>query len=207
MFFIAILTLSLTAHGQTSYKQVYDKALELQIRSSVGVDEDGHWKFHPGWYYDIFHSSYKSRKHENNNIVQLDSIIEATRESMYKVIKAREDIEVIYQHELAHWNDRNNDRELSLVKKQLEDTRDALFDVMSEFIKYRVSVSDASKLYQELGRIDDKVNIISKAHLDNQKRRQGFEKCLVEYNELINICYKICNMSQVAYQYTIVSPE
>ncbi|MDR1370498.1 MAG: DUF5045 domain-containing protein [Dysgonamonadaceae bacterium] len=188
----------LTVSGQTSYKQVHDKALELQIRSSVGVDENRHWKFHPEWYYNLFHKEYKSRENENNNIIQLDSIIAATMESFIKVRNARRNIEIIYEHELAHWNDRNNDWELDRLKLLIDDARESIKVLTGEFTSHNVPVGDAQKLYEELERINDKVKTISKAHLDNAKRRQGFETCLSEYNVLMNICYKVNNYSLVA---------
>ncbi|MDR2774258.1 MAG: hypothetical protein LBC19_05865 [Tannerella sp.] len=201
LFIISILPLA--AFGQTSYKQVYDKALELQIRSSVGFDGNGHWKFHPGWYYDLFHSKYESRENEDNNVIQLDSMNEAALQSLSKVIKARQDMEVIYGHELAHWNDRNNDWELEHIKTRLDDARESIGILTGEFPKHNVSAEDALKLYRELERIDDKVKTLSNAHLDNAKRRQGFENCLAEYNVLINVCYKINNYSLVASKYSL----
>ena len=195
--FMAFL-FSLTCYGQNDYKQVYDKALEYQIRSSVGEEEKDFWNFHPSWYYSIFHSSYKSGEHEKNNYIQLDSIIDSSKKSALKVINAKEDIEIIYQNELAHWNDRNNDWELTDTKKSIENIRDALYDVMSAFGAYKVEVANASKMYEELDRIDKKVITLEKAHLDNSKRRQGYESCQEEYTALMNICYKLCNMSLVA---------
>jgi len=191
----------LNSFAQTDFKQVYDKALEYQIRSSVGISEKDFWKFHPGWYYSIFHSQYKSGNNEKNNYIQLDSILNSSAKSLLKVIQAREDIEIIYQNELAHWNDRNNDWELQNILKELQFIRDALNDVMSEFGANKVSLSHATKMYEELGRIDDSVQILGKAHLDNAKRRQGYERCQQEYIYLMNLCYKLCNYSLVNSKY------
>jgi hypothetical protein len=196
--FIVLSALCLTNYAQTSYKQVYDKSLEYQIRSSVGASQKDFWNFHPGWYYDLFHSKYKSGEYEKNNYIQFDSIVEASAQSAVKVLNAKKDIEIIYQHELAHWNDRNNDWELDAIKKELENVRDAIYDVMSAFGTYKVQLNHAIKMYDELDRIDKKVEILGKAHLDNSKRRQGYEKCQEEYTSLMNICYKLCNMSLVA---------
>jgi hypothetical protein len=199
--FMLLSFLYLVCYGQTSYKQVYDKALEYQIRSSVGVSGKDFWQFHPGWYYSMFHSRYKSGNYEKNNYIQLDSIVSSSAQSALKTLAAKEDIEVIYQHELAHWNDRNNDWELELLKKQLSNVRDALYDIMGAFGAYKVSVDHALKMYNELDRIDNKVTTLGKAHLDNSKRRQGYEKCQQEYIELMNVCYKLCNYSLVASKY------
>jgi hypothetical protein len=191
--------------AQTDFKQVYDKSLEYQIKSSVGADE--FWKFHPDWYYSIFHSKYKSGENENNNKIYLDSLTEATRESMFKVIEAKNDIEIIYQNELAHWNDRNNDWEISNVQRQLDEVRKSIGYVFEEFSNHKVSVDNAHKLYEELERIDNKKITLNKAHLDNAKRRQGYEGCLKEYVVLLNVGYRLLNMSFVASKYYEVTPE
>jgi hypothetical protein len=199
--FILFSTLYLTCFAQTSYKQVYDKSLEYQIRSSIGESQKDFWDFHPGWYYSLFHSKYKSGKYEKNNYIQLDSIIEASAQSALKALNAKKDIEIIYQHELAHWNDRNNDWEIDTIRNELETARDALYDVMSAFGAYKVQLEHAIKVYDELDRIDKKRETLGKAHLDNSKRRQGYEQCQEEYISLMNICYKLCNMSLVASKY------
>jgi hypothetical protein len=206
LFFIILLITPFVAFAQTDYKQVYDKSLEYQISSSVGAIDD-FWKFHPDWYYAIFHSKYKSGDYQNNNKIYLDSIVEATRESMLKVLQARNDIEIIYQHELAHWNDRNNDWESADLQSQLDDARQGIGYVFEEFPNHQVDLNDATKFYNELERIDNKINTLKKAHLDNAKRRQGFEKCLEEYFVLLNVSFKYLNMSFVGSKNQKLNPN
>ena len=193
---VILLLTSLVGKAQTDFKQVYDKSLEKQIKSSVGKNDE--WEFHPGWYYSIFHNKYKSGDNENNNKIYLDSLIDATSASLLKVLQARKDIEIIYQNELAHWNDRTNDWELTDMQRQLENARKVIGDVFAEFPTKKVPSEDRLNLFEELSRIDEKVKTLSKAHLDNGKRKQGFEKCLEEYNRLYTVSYKLLHMSYVA---------
>jgi len=185
-----------------SVKQVENKSLENQIRSTVGVD--GHWDFSPGWWYSIFHSKYKSGDYEINNKIYLDSIVNETRLSMVKIRLTRDEIQKVYQNELAHYNDRNIDNELNDIKSQLDEARKAIGNIFAGFSENSVSLDNANLLYKELERIDEKVKVLNKAHLDNSKRRQGYEKCLTEYNALLNVSYKVLYMSYVASKYDII---
>jgi len=205
VWFIFLIISPFLVRAQTDYKQVYDKSFEYQIKSSVGKDD--FWNFHPSWYYSFFHSKYKSGDNENNNKILLDSITDATKKSMLKVMQARSDIEIIYEHELAHWNDRNNDWEMDNIQTQLDDARKAVGYVFEEFPNHYVAVNDASKFYAELERIDNKIKTLSNAHLDNSKRRQGFEKCLEEYFILLNVSYKFLNMSLVSSKNETYNPN
>lgn len=195
LFFMMFLTS--WAYSQTSYKRVYDKSLERQIKSSVGVGD--YWKFHPNWYYFLFHRKYKSRRYENNNKLPLDSMIKETAQSVLKVHQAHEQITVVYNQEKAKFEDRNTDREFAYIKDEIDKTRYVIKKLMTDYFpKYGVPERQSQTYYEELERIDKKIKMLKEAHLDNSKRRKGFELCLTEYRKLLNLCYKENEISNIA---------
>ena len=188
--FIFALFLSGACFAQTDYKQVYDQSLEQQIKSSVGLP-DAYWDFYPGWYYTFLHNKYKSGNYENNNALPLDSLNKAANISLYEVIQANEAIEVVYQNEKAHWEDRNSDREIAEVLQDIENCKRTIQKLTEKFPEYKVPAYDAQNVYDEYDRINKKTFLIGKSHLDNSKKRRAYSLCIDEFVKLINVCYRI----------------
>jgi len=199
---LSVFGLVLRLYGQNDFKQVYDRSLENQINSSVGVN--GEWQFSPNWYYNFLHSRYKSGDYENNNIIPLDDMIEAATKSLMKVRSAHNSINVVYENEKKHWADRNSDRELSEVLNDIENAKYALQVLTSAFSQTKVPLDDAETIYKEYNRINDKYFLIGdtvRTHMDNQKRRRAYALCLDEFNNLINVCYNLNWNALVASKY------
>jgi hypothetical protein len=175
--------------AQTDVRQVYDQSLERQIKSSVGAGN--YWDFYPSWYYSILHSRYKSRNYENNNLIPIDSMLEQTAASLLKVIQAHLDIDIVYKQEKAHWEDRNSDRELALMLHELNSVKEAIEILTNAFPEHKVPLAMAQICYNEYERINNQERIIGSAHLDNSKKRTGYEQCLQNYITLLNRCYKV----------------
>jgi len=182
--------ISFACFAQTDYKRVYDKSLEQQIKSSFGLP-DSYWDFYPGWYYSFLHSKYKSGEYENNNVIPLDSLNEAANTSLYEVTLANEAIEVVYQNEKAHWEDRNSDREIAEVLQDIENCKRTIQKLTEKFAEYKVPVYDAQNVYDEYDRINRKTFLIGESHLDNSKKRRAYSLCINEFVALINVCYRI----------------
>jgi hypothetical protein len=175
--------------AQTDVKQVYDQSLEQQIKSSVGVG--GYWDFYPSWYYSILHNRYKSRNYENNNLIPIDSMLVQTAASLLKVMQAHFDIDIVYKQEKAHWEDRNSDRELALMLHELNSVKEAIGILTNAFPEHKVPFEMAQICYDEYERISNQEKIIGNAHLDNSKKRIGYEQCLQNFIVLLNRCYKV----------------
>jgi lipopolysaccharide export LptBFGC system permease protein LptF len=191
LFLLAFSFLSI-GYGQSDYKQVYDKSLENQIKSSVGMN--GEWQFSPEWYYNFLHNKYKDKDNIDNNKVPLDSMISNAEKSLLEVMAAHQSINVVYENEIKHWSDRTSDRELNQVMDDIENAKKAIKSLTAEFSNYDVPVNEAQKVYDEYERVNEKyllLNDMSLAHMDNQKRRRAYELCLDEFVRLINVCYRI----------------
>jgi hypothetical protein len=189
---LLVLCSFISAYAQTDYKQVYDKSLENQIISSVGVNSE--WQFSPGWYYDFLHRQYKSRQNEDNNMIPLKNLIEAAEKSFLKVHAAHEAITVVYNNEMKHWLDRTSDREINDVLNDIENAKYAIQVLTSNFSINKVPVNEAERIYDEYNRINQKYFLIGdtvRTHMDNQKRRRTYAVCLDEFKTLINVCYHV----------------
>jgi len=192
IIFLLVACSFITVFAQTDYKQVYDRSLENQIKSSVGVN--GEWNFSPGWYYNFLHRQYRSREHEDNNMIPLENMIEAAEKSFLKVHAAHEAITVVYNNEVKHWADRTSDREITDVLIDIENAKDAIRVLTSNFSNNKVPVNEAERIYDEYNRINEKYFLIGdtvRTHMDNQKRRRAYAVCLDEFNTLINVCYHV----------------
>jgi hypothetical protein len=198
--FLAMLFSMMAVYGQSGgVKSVKDEGLEKQIKSSVGSSD--YWEFSPDWYYSVMHSQYKKREDQDNNSKQLKEMLSNTAKSLLKVKEAHKQITVVYEQEMAHWNDRNNDWEYGEVEKEIKDLREAIAYQCGNFARNKVPVSEAQKLYDELDRIDERVKLLNDAHLDNAKRRKGYETAIEEYIILLNVCYRINYYCDVAVSY------
>ena len=200
LVFLIFFILSFSVcYAQNDYKQVYDESLHRQIESSVGVNDE--WRFFPSWYYNFLHNRYKSRNHENNNIIQLKAMNEAAEQSLEKVKDAHKSITVVYENEKRHWEDRNSDREIAQVLQDIEDTKSRIQVLTFRFSEHKVPIPEAQKIYDEYNRINERFSLIGNielTHLDNSKKRRAYSVCLEEYVKLMNVCYRINNYCLVA---------
>jgi hypothetical protein len=196
---LCLFSLFSICYSQTDYKQVYDESLHKQIQSAGGMA--GEWGFYPGWYYNFLHGRYSSRDRWDNNSVPLDSMNAAARLSLLKVMDAHESIKIVYENEKRHFEDRTSDREIAQIRADIENTKEAIQALTSEFSKHSVPLDEAQKVYDEYGRINEKYYLIGNTeltHMDNAKRRRAYTICLNEYVKLLNVCYKINNYCLVA---------
>jgi hypothetical protein len=196
---ILIFCLFLPCFGQTDYKQVYDKSLESQINSSVGMNDE--WGFSPDWYYNFLHNKYKSGEYEKNNSIPLSEMNEAAFKSLHQVGEANAAITRVYENEKKHWEDRRSNRELFQILNDIENSKYAIRVLTDEFSKHKVPAEEAQKIYDEYDRINQKYFLIGDTiltHMDNQKRRRAYSVCLDEFVKLINVCYRINNYCLVA---------
>jgi len=198
-YILLFLCLFVYSYGQNDYKQVYDKSLENQIKSSFGANRE--WQFSPGWYYNFLHSQYKSGENEKNNKIILDSLNQAATVSLQNVLSAHESITVVYENEKKHFEDRTSDREIMQIINDIEDAKESIMVLTGEFTAHKVPVNEAEKVYKEYERINNKYYLIGDTiltHLDNQKKRRAYSVCLDEFVLLINVCYRINTYCLVA---------
>ena len=183
-------------YGQTgSPIAVYDKSKENQMASTVYSQ----WEFYPKWYYSFFHSKYK--KDYGNNDEFLKPLEEHAKRAKKEVVKAHKEINVVYEQEVALWKDRTIDKEYASIEKDFVNIRESIQRETAKFEKNKVSVNNASAIYDELERIDQCIAIIRKAHLENEKRQKAYSALEEEYKNLYRRCARMNGIHEARNKY------
>jgi predicted nucleotidyltransferase len=119
-------------------------------------------------------------------------------------MQAHDDIDIVYRQEKAHWEDRNADNEFRAMQQALVGLREAIGTMTGHFSRNKVPLDMAQVCYDEYERIYKQEQVIANAHLDNSKKRKGYEGCIEEYTILLNHCYRINQYCEFASHYPIL---
>ena len=192
LFYLITFALTISFVANAQIKQVYDKSQENQILSTVYSQ----WKFYPEQFYESVYKKYM--EDYGNSDDWLKPLTEHAEKAKKKVIESHKEINVVYEQEVAKWNDRTNDWEYSSFDKDINKIKAKIEKQTKKFAENKVELANAQRLYDEYTRLNNKVAITQTAHLENEKRRKQYQEVIDEYKNLLVVCYQINSIYETA---------